>query len=95
MNRPSLQQQRIDPFDQMMFGDRPPGYFQDNPQYPVNHSLQSKLQNTTPLLSHFYTSEGKLDYQKIGNGIQQCIKISQQVGPIAKQVAPIISSLKK
>ncbi|MFC0562166.1 YppG family protein [Halalkalibacter alkalisediminis] len=93
MNRQPLQQ--TDPFDQMMFGLRPPGYFQDYPQYPVNYSHQPKLQNANPLLSHFYTPEGKIDYKKIGNGIQQCIKISQQVGPIVKQVSPILSLFKK
>ncbi|HET7629709.1 MAG TPA: YppG family protein [Bacillales bacterium] len=86
-----------DPWSDFLFGT-PPAPPQQNqrqnnkesakPTSDANDTLQS-------ILSPFMTKDGNLDMNKIKGGVDQAMKMANQVGPALKKLGPIIDLLSK
>ncbi|MDG5786828.1 YppG family protein [Evansella sp. AB-P1] len=69
-------------------------YQQHGGQYPYPQQ-KMKGPKGSKVYSYFLKEDGSLDYEKIGNGVQQVSGIAGKVGPMVKQLSPLWSMLKK
>ena len=66
-------------------------HLQQQPQ----QSQQQQRQKNNKVMSYFMREDGSLDYEKIGNGVQQVYGIAGKFGPMMKNLSPLLSSILK